>query len=720
MREILLKEIGGQMMKQRFTATVALMALLSSSTVPTLTQAAESATVLTSDEGTASQASVKTTTETTNTKAVQKSTSEQTNQSTKNSAEKTQTQTSQSTNNALEQTKTTAINTVNKLSNLTPEQKKDYIDQIDRAKSKTAVNTALNNAKTADTKAKQLAQSKEKAIQTVKGLKGLDSKQKNSYIDQIDRANSETAVNTALNNAKTANTKAEQASIEKPATKPEKTPSKKPVEKPASKPAEQPAAKPEKTPSKKPTTKPVKQPADNGGKSNNNGGTTNNNSTNTNNGRQTSTSDNKQEDRKNKTLKNTTPKYRKSNTRKSTTPRRSVTSSLAELDRQLGLTSDEEESSIKISPNMTGKEFIEAIADYAQEVAEENDLYASVMIAQACLETGFGTSGLSASPYYNFFGIKGSYKGKSVTMATLEDSSSGMYSINAAFRDYPSPKESLEDYADLLKTNFYRGAWKSNTDSYRDATRFLTGRYATDRNYYRKLNGIIEAYDLTQYDDATGKGKMKRVKKVSTVYYKVRFGDTINKLAKAHNNTAKQLKEWNDNKLVDINLIFPGQKLIVDKKVTYEYVKVKDDDKDNSQAKQGQFNLPLKKGSYTVTSPFGNRTAPNAAAGNYHEGIDLAVPMNSNVYATREGVVFASGYDPSAGNYIFIYHGNGIFSNYFHLSRATVKIGERVKAGEVIAKSGSTGNSTGPHLHFGISHKLWGDYENPEDYVKFK
>ncbi|CAM4024559.1 glucosaminidase domain-containing protein [Catellicoccus marimammalium] len=389
---------------------------------------------------------------------------------------------------------------------------------------------------------------------------------------------------------------------------------------------------------------------------------------------------------------------------------------VSQLDAALGLGDDVDESPIKITANMTGKEFIEAIAEYASEIAEENDLYASVMIAQACLETGFGTSGLSSSPYYNFFGIKGSYKGKSVVMATLEDGPNGMYSINDAFRDYPSPKESLEDYAKLLSTDFYKGAHKSNTDSYRDATRFLTGRYATDRNYARKLNGIIEAYDLTKYDD--GEVKKKRIKKIKKVYHKVQAGDTANKLAKKYKVKTKQLAKWNKDEIKDINLIYPGQKLVVNQKVTYEYVK--DNDKDhNKDAKKGEFNLPLKKGSFTVTSPFGNRTAPNAAAGNYHEGIDLAVPMNSNVYASKEGVVFAKGYHPSAGNYIFIYHGNGLFTNYFHLNRQLVKVGDKVKAGQLIAKSGSTGNSTGPHLHFGVSHRLWGDYEDPTKYVDF-
>ncbi|MFD2386189.1 glucosaminidase domain-containing protein [Enterococcus rivorum] len=95
-------------------------------------------------------------------------------------------------------------------------------------------------------------------------------------------------------------------------------------------------------------------------------------------------------------------------------------------------------------------------------------MYASVMIAQAILESGSGNSGLSVAPYYNLFGIKGSYEGSSVTMKTQEDDGKGnLYTIDSAFRQYPSYKESLEDYAKLLKeglsgnSEFYKGTWKA-------------------------------------------------------------------------------------------------------------------------------------------------------------------------------------------------------------------------------------------------------------------
>ena len=84
------------------------------------------------------------------------------------------------------------------------------------------------------------------------------------------------------------------------------------------------------------------------------------------------------------------------------------------------------------------------------------NLYASVMIAQTILESNSGQSALSQAPNYNFFGIKGDYNGKSVTMQTWEDDGNGnAYTIDAAFRSYDNPMESLEDYAQFLQKNIY-------------------------------------------------------------------------------------------------------------------------------------------------------------------------------------------------------------------------------------------------------------------------
>lgn len=155
----------------------------------------------------------------------------------------------------------------------------------------------------------------------------------------------------------------------------------------------------------------------------------------------------------------------------------------------------------------TQQAFINQVAPSAKTLASANDLYASVMIAQAIVESGWGGSTLSKAPNYNLFGIKGDYNGQSVTMPTQEYVNGKYVTVNAKFRKYPSYKESLGDNVTVLKKTsftsgvyFYSGAWKSNTKSYKDATAYLTGRYATAPNYATTLNSVIETYNLTQYD----------------------------------------------------------------------------------------------------------------------------------------------------------------------------------------------------------------------------
>ncbi len=152
--------------------------------------------------------------------------------------------------------------------------------------------------------------------------------------------------------------------------------------------------------------------------------------------------------------------------------------------------------------------FIDSIGELAREMALKYDVFASVMIAQAILESGAGTSGLSRAPYYNLFGIKGSNSGASITLPTAEDNGQGqLYTINAAFRVYPSYQESLEDYVELIRTGisgnqtFYQKSWRSKAKNYLSATQNLMGKYATDTFYANKLNSLIATYQLTRFDE---------------------------------------------------------------------------------------------------------------------------------------------------------------------------------------------------------------------------
>ena len=232
--------------------------------------------------------------------------------------------------------------------------------------------------------------------------------------------------------------------------------------------------------------------------------------------------------------------------------------------------------------------FINNIAQQAKSVADANDLYVSVMIAQAIIESGWGSSTLSKAPNYNLFGIKGSYNGQTVYMSTLEYLNGQWVTKNEPFKKYPSFAESFADNAATLRNvsfqsgvYYYSGAWKSNTKSYRDATAWLTGRYATDPNYASKLNSIIEMYRLTRFDSpATGNnnnqtntGKGNQVINTGTGSgsntgsstdtartYTVKSGDSIWLIANNHGISMDQLRSWNNLKS---DLIHAGQKLIV-------------------------------------------------------------------------------------------------------------------------------------------------------------
>ncbi len=107
-----------------------------------------------------------------------------------------------------------------------------------------------------------------------------------------------------------------------------------------------------------------------------------------------------------------------------------------------------------------------------------------------------------------------------------------------------------------------------------------------------------------------------------------------------------------------------------------------------------------------ITSPFGLRQAIRTSRGMYssthHQGTDIAAPHGTRVKAAADGIITASGYAYHRGRYVTIEHSGGYSTNYFHLYRRYVSRGQRVKAGDTIGLEGTTGNSSGPHLHFEI------------------
>lgn len=284
---------------------------------------------------------------------------------------------------------------------------------------------------------------------------------------------------------------------------------------------------------------------------------------------------------------------------------------------------EDTEGTVYFEKNESLASFVRKIGEAARKVGQENDLYASVMIAQALLESASGQSQLAQAPNYNLFGIKGTHKGKGVSFASQEVLSNGtFYATQATFRQYENYEDSLSDYVKLLKegltgnSHFYDGVWKTNAKTYQEASKFLTGRYATDTNYDKKLNGLIEIYDLTTYD-------------------KEGAGAQLN---------------------------------------TKGYI------------------VPLN--TYTISSPFGTRD------GEFHRGLDLAVVQGEPIYASKAGLVVKAEYHPSWGNYVAIQHEDGTTALYAHQQEYQVKLGDKMEQGQIIGYVGSTGSSTGSHLHF--------------------
>ncbi len=119
-----------------------------------------------------------------------------------------------------------------------------------------------------------------------------------------------------------------------------------------------------------------------------------------------------------------------------------------------------------------------------------------------------------------------------------------------------------------------------------------------------------------------------------------------------------------------------------------------------------------------ISSPFGWRSDPFTGLSAYHNGIDMAAAEGTPIVAAFDGIVGEASYNGSMGNYIYLEHGDGLRTIYLHASKLYVKKNDVVLKGETIAAVGSTGRSTGPHLHFSV--RLNGEYVDPTAYIKFK
>jgi len=124
---------------------------------------------------------------------------------------------------------------------------------------------------------------------------------------------------------------------------------------------------------------------------------------------------------------------------------------------------------------------------------------------------------------------------------------------------------------------------------------------------------------------------------------------------------------------------------------------------------------------YTVNkkSPYGNRVHPITKRKTFHHGVDVALPVGTQLRAPAYGVVVKKGRSASAGHTLILEHANKIHTVYYHLQKAShLALGAKVAEGDPIALSGNTGASTGPHLHWEVRRSAkWGDTANPVDFM---
>ena len=224
--------------------------------------------------------------------------------------------------------------------------------------------------------------------------------------------------------------------------------------------------------------------------------------------------------------------------------------------------------------------FLNTIGPVAQQVAQENGIYASVMIAQAALESGWGNSALSTQGH-NLFGVKWNGTGNYVMMPTQEYYGGQWHTINAKFQSYNSYYDSLTGYAQLIKNNFPNST-RANAATPQIAAANLKngvyGSYATDPNYANSLDRMISDYGLTRYDVYTGTSSTNQNQQNSNAAnsnqhesqisagngnqipdtYTVKAGDSLWGISQTYGTTVNNLKQINN---LSSNVIYVGQVL---------------------------------------------------------------------------------------------------------------------------------------------------------------
>ena len=179
-------------------------------------------------------------------------------------------------------------------------------------------------------------------------------------------------------------------------------------------------------------------------------------------------------------------------------------------------------------------------------------------------------------------------------------------------------------------------------------------------------------------------------------------------------NSSANNKKWDRQKMQDSLILVAQTKMLIHSQNGKNQLTPYDFVNKPREKNYSKIVMPLNR-EISITSPYGIRTHPIFGTSKFHNGIDL-VANHENVYSVLDGIVTETGWDNNGGgNYIKIKHFNRFETAYLHLSEIYYRVGEFVKAGFIIAKSGNSGNSTGPHLHFSV--KEFGQSINPTHFL---
>lgn len=234
------------------------------------------------------------------------------------------------------------------------------------------------------------------------------------------------------------------------------------------------------------------------------------------------------------------------------------------------------------------------------------------------------------------------------------------------------------------------------------------------------LNTILWANNLT-FRSVIRLGIELRIPPVDGVLYKVKRGDTVAKVAKTYNSETEKILAFNNlgatsNLSVGSELMIPGGRPPAPAPTTNYSTPIKNVFSVPSWDNSGDKSRGSAKGKGTWVWPSNWRVITQYYRGWRHTGLDIDGDYSTDNFAASDGVVIWAGWRSGYGLTVEIDHGNGIVTRYAHHSKISAKVGDVVRAGDPIGKTGTTGRSTGTHLHFEVIKN--GKFQNPLDYIR--